>query len=334
MATNISQLIEDMNNTESKKYGYIKDAEGKPSFVSNPDIATLRKELYTDMAEPFEYDKNLDPEYSPAKKEYIQEADRTMRDVLAQGAVKTGGIASTAAVTAASEARDYQASKFFERENQLYENAYAKKQAENNAKLQLLEAMQGMEDAEYNKYLYELNRVEEAAEKEKAEAQDEVSRYLAMNERPPADVLAKSGISPEYVDTYMNYVFGNMSTEEMQRYLYGKGLLGWVDGIWGPNTENAYQQVFGKPSGRYNASTYAASYGGSYGGSGSGGGSRKYVPSPTPTLSEYEKALKNIQSGNYSNKTAKAYVDSLTNLTDSEKQRLSAEAAYRDHYSK
>ena len=58
---------------------------------------------------------------SAYKKAYLREADRTGRDTLGQYATMTGGIPSTQAVAAASQAADYQKSKLAEQLPSLYQ---------------------------------------------------------------------------------------------------------------------------------------------------------------------------------------------------------------------
>lgn len=53
---------------------------------------------------PWSYDVNADQAYQAARKQYLREADRASADTLAQYAAMTGGMPSSAAISAASEA--------------------------------------------------------------------------------------------------------------------------------------------------------------------------------------------------------------------------------------
>ena len=53
------------------------------------------------------YNPNEDLAYQTARQQYLREADRAQRDMMGQAASMTGGIASTAAINAASQAGDY-----------------------------------------------------------------------------------------------------------------------------------------------------------------------------------------------------------------------------------
>lgn len=72
------------------------------------------------------WDKKTDPSYQAYRKEYLREADRTMEDTLGAYAQNTGGIAGSAAITAASQAADYYKSQLNDKIPELYENAYGR----------------------------------------------------------------------------------------------------------------------------------------------------------------------------------------------------------------
>ena len=72
------------------------------------------------------WDKETDPSYQAYRKEYLREADRTMEDTLGAYAQNTGGIAGSAAITAASQAADYYKAQLNDKIPELYENAYGR----------------------------------------------------------------------------------------------------------------------------------------------------------------------------------------------------------------
>lgn len=61
---------------------------------------------YQKALEEFTWDPNTDATAQAYRKQYMRQADRTMEDVLGQYATMTGGLPSTAAITAASQAAD------------------------------------------------------------------------------------------------------------------------------------------------------------------------------------------------------------------------------------
>ena len=114
----LSKLREDLN---------VKSAV--PKQESDMGSEALLKDLYGDIMDNTEYDVTQDPAYSSLKKTAYRESDRTMRDVLAQGNARTNGFANSAAVTAASQARDYRMSQFDDKVADLEDRALSKQNA-------------------------------------------------------------------------------------------------------------------------------------------------------------------------------------------------------------
>ena len=73
----------------------------------------------------FEWNEQDDAAVSAYKKAYLREADRSMRDTLGQYSTMTGGIPSTQAVAAASQAADYYKSQLADKIPELRSTAYA-----------------------------------------------------------------------------------------------------------------------------------------------------------------------------------------------------------------
>lgn len=235
----ISDLIKDMQ---------LKQQKTDTSFDYDEAIDALAKDLYN--GKEFTYDAEADPEWQAEKKAYTAEADKTMRDVLAQGAARTGGIASTSAVTAASEARDYTMSGLEQRKAQLRTEAYNRYQQENAAKLQILSVLDDLQDERRNEYLSLLETMENMEKSEQEDLRNEVSSMLSLGILPSEDMLDRAGYGQEYADGIRKSYFDNLDTASMQQYLNEQGANLKVDGSWGPATEAAYKKFFGKSSGR------------------------------------------------------------------------------------
>ena len=234
----INDLINDMNIRQ-----------GTEGSVNLDNWANdLIKDLYG--SKEFTYDAETDPEWAATKKEYTAEADKTMRDVLAQGAVRTGGIASTSAITAASEARDETMAGLEQRKTQLRNEAYSRYQQENAAKMTLLGVVKDMADDRRNYYLSLLEKSESLEQEAQNRARSEVESMLSMGILPSDDLLTEAGYSREFAEGIRQNHFDSMDTASMQRYLNSQGAKLSVDGSWGPATEAAYKKVFGKSSGR------------------------------------------------------------------------------------
>lgn len=113
---------------------------------------------------PFSYDAASDPLYQQYRKQYTREADRSAEDVLGKAAVMTGGMPSTAAVTASQQASDYQMSQMTDKIPELQQIAYSMYQDKLNGDRADLNTLIGLEDNNYNRwlsnrdYLYQLAR--------------------------------------------------------------------------------------------------------------------------------------------------------------------------------
>lgn len=235
----LSKLREDLN---------VKSAA--PKQESNMGSEALLKDLYGDIMDNTEYDVTQDPAYSSLKKTAYRESDRTMRDVLAQGNARTNGFANSAAVTAASQARDYRMSQFDDKVADLEDRALSKQNAKISAKMQLLSAIEGMEATKRQNYLDDLERLEQQAAEEKSTAESEALNIIKLGGVPSDELLSRTGWSQEYIAAIKQNTYDSMDTASMQRYLNSQGASLTVDGSWGPKTEAAYQAVFGQPSGR------------------------------------------------------------------------------------
>ena len=75
-------------------------------------------------APTFSYDQESDPAWQSYKKQYTREGRRATEDMLGQAAAMTGGIPSTAAITAAGQAGDYYNAQMTDKAADLYESAY------------------------------------------------------------------------------------------------------------------------------------------------------------------------------------------------------------------
>lgn len=113
---------------------------------------------------PFSYDAASDPLYQQYRKQYTREADRSAEDVLGKAAVMTGGMPSTAAVTASQQASDYQMSQMTDKIPELQQLAYGMYMDGINLDRQNLNTLIGLEDNNYSRwlsnrdYLYQLAR--------------------------------------------------------------------------------------------------------------------------------------------------------------------------------
>lgn len=114
--------------------------------------------------EKFSYDAESDPLYQQYRKQYSREADRSAENALGKAAVMTGGMPSTAAITASQQASDYQMSQMTDKIPELQQLAYGMYLDDVAADRADLNTLISMEDNNYNRwlderdYLYQLAR--------------------------------------------------------------------------------------------------------------------------------------------------------------------------------
>ena len=154
-----------------KQYGYSGGEEGSGYYLNKADSPNyesayseqIKKALEGVTKTPeFSYDPESDPLYSTVKKQYLREGDRAAQNTLADAAAMTGGLPSSYAVGAATQAGNLYAGKLADRVPDLYETAYGNYLNEYNRKLSDLSALQNADATEYEKYLNEYSRKQNA----------------------------------------------------------------------------------------------------------------------------------------------------------------------------
>ena len=106
----------------------------------------------------FTWSKETDPLWGSYKKSYLREGDRATANALAQASAASGGRPSTAAVAAATPARDYYATQLNDIIPTLYQQAYDRYLNEYSMMLQDLGAVNTQEQLDYAKYLDQLTQ--------------------------------------------------------------------------------------------------------------------------------------------------------------------------------
>lgn len=139
-------------------YGEYSYGQAAPEYTNRYDgkIQELLNGLIN--REDFSYDAATDPLYSQYKKEYTREGQRATQDALGAAAAASGGIPSSYAATAASQAGDYYAAQMSDKIPELYQLAYNKYMNDYNMQLSDLGAVQGAEQSDYDKFLNEMNQ--------------------------------------------------------------------------------------------------------------------------------------------------------------------------------
>lgn len=92
------------------------------------------------------------------RKAYLREGQRAYQDSLGAAAANTGGVASTAAVTAAQQAQNYYAAQAADKKGELYQQAFENRLAERNQALAELGVYDQLNNTAYGQYRSEAER--------------------------------------------------------------------------------------------------------------------------------------------------------------------------------
>lgn len=106
----------------------------------------------------FSYDPKTDPVYSAYQKQYAREGQRATANAMGEAAAMTGGMPSSWAMTAASQAGDYYGAQMADKIPELYQDAYNRYLQEYQMKLSDLNALRGLESDDYRKYQDQLSQ--------------------------------------------------------------------------------------------------------------------------------------------------------------------------------
>lgn len=139
----ISALTDELLNRPSFNYKSY-ESQYSDQIADYLDRLTDRK--------PFEYNYAEDDSYKAYKKQYLREGDRATQNAIAQAAALTGGVPSSAAVTAATQAGDYYAAQLSDRIPQLEQNAYDRYVNDYNMDANTLSMLQSLDDSAYSRY--------------------------------------------------------------------------------------------------------------------------------------------------------------------------------------
>lgn len=136
-----------------KSFSFESDA---PRFESSYDDEI--RDLYAKLSEisQFSYNPYSDDLYRYYKEQYNREGKRAMEDLLGELSMNTGGVASSYAVSAASQALDYYNSKLTDKIPEMYEDAYGRYLDTIDNTRANLNTLMGVNEQEYGRYLDEL----------------------------------------------------------------------------------------------------------------------------------------------------------------------------------
>lgn len=183
------------------------DGEGLPNAKTNytytPQYDTQINELFNKLLnrESFSYDTETDPLYKLYREQYINQGRLAMQDTMGQAAALTGGYGSSYSQAVGQQQYDAYLQKLNDVVPELYQLAYSRYQDEGDE----------LKD-QYNMYMakdaqdYDRAQINYAQlQSQMNAAADQVKAILEVGGSPSADLVLRSGLSDEYVQTLKNY---------------------------------------------------------------------------------------------------------------------------------
>lgn len=136
-------------------YYFTQNIKNKERPVYKSSYADEIDEIYDEIADrdKFTYDIDSDPLFTLYKRIYEQAGDMAYRRVLAEKSAKTGGMANTNAISAASQAKAYYNNQLAQKATDMYNDAYNKYTDETENLYKKLGTLRDLESDEYEKYI-------------------------------------------------------------------------------------------------------------------------------------------------------------------------------------
>lgn len=101
--------------------------------------------------DPFTWDLESDKLWPSYRKQYLREGERATEDAIARAAAMSGGMPSTAAITAGTQAGDYYATQLSDKIPELEQRAFERYLTEGDQLREDLNMLMGLDDTEYQR---------------------------------------------------------------------------------------------------------------------------------------------------------------------------------------
>lgn len=243
--------------------------------------------------QPFSYDVNADPAYQAYAKAYRREGARATQNALASAAAMTGGVPSSYAVGAATQAGDYYASQLSDKIPELYQQAYDRYLKEYSRQLGLsdyyLKGMQLEEDrygADVSRYNTDRNFAygvyrDELSDERQAEATEYQRRMAEEDAEYQRQAAAQNAAYQQQQDQldyakYLQEYSDKQAQQQLKDALDVSDMLGYVP--------EQYAGILGVPAGTGTAdAAYKAATLAKKSTTSGGGGSTKYTKAQADT---------------------------------------------------
>lgn len=305
---------------QTNQYANYLQGAGANTGWKNPyqeELDAAIKRLQENSGGAYKWDPENDTAMQEYRKTYLREGDRTMRDTLGAYAKQTGGLASTQAIAAASQAADNYKAKLADKvpelEQQAYNRWYNEKQTARQDQYNYLSALMNAGSAAQSDYSLRLNEALNRWQ-QLGYADDQVSSVLGVGVGTPttdqsyqnwqkmraqqdADWQREQWRYQQELDKYSQNEQQRQNAYNLAMTMLQLGQMPSAEmlaqaGISGEDAKRILVGVQAQ-SGGYSGGSGGRSGGGSYSsgsgggsGSGSGGGVTGGVDGETPTLAD------------------------------------------------
>lgn len=226
------ELADQIKNYGSFTYGNEDQRQQLLQEVINPDA--------------FSYDMENDPVWGSYKKAAAREGERAVANALTQASVGTGGVPSSYAVTAATQAGNYYASQLGDMVPTLYQDAYNRYLNDYNLKMSALDAVNSDRALSYDEWLQKYNIMNNNLSIFQGLDETEYNRFLTTQQN------AQDAQQQAYNNAVALYQILGYTTPEIA------AILGIPEGsITQQSAEDAKQQAFSNALALYNTMGYA-----------------------------------------------------------------------------
>lgn len=191
-------------------------SQGNPAtreYESNNKYSENIDTLLDSILNPQEFDYNpaTDPSYQSYKKQYTREGNRAMKDTMASASAMSGGRLNSWATSAGSQANNYYMEQLADKVPELEDKAYNRNKDAINDQYNQLNALNGLENQEYNRFNDERNFDYGVDSDNKAQEHQE-SRDAINDERYDKEWDYK--VTQDAIRNYGNGPSNGPSTEE------------------------------------------------------------------------------------------------------------------------
>lgn len=305
---------------QTNQYANYLQGAGANTGWKNPyqeELDAAIKRLQENSGGAYKWDPENDTAMQEYRKTYLREGDRTMRDTLGAYAKQTGGLASTQAIAAASQAADNYKAKLADKvpelEQQAYNRWYNEKQTARQDQYNYLSAIMNAGSAAQSEYSLRINEALNRWQ-QLGYADDQVSSVLGVGVGTPttdqsyqnwqkmqaqqdADWQREQWRYQQELDKYSQNEQQRQNAYNLAMTMLQLGQMPSAEmlaqaGISGEDAKRILAGVQAQ-SGGYSGGSGGSSGGGSYSsgggggsGSGSGGGVTGGVDGETPTLTD------------------------------------------------